>query len=228
MKVFIKYIFKNMTEKKGRFVLLILSIALSTALLVACTGLVDVIKDGFTSQLTEMSEGQDIYVVNNSDNPYFTEQDIDTSNLENIVGRLETVGVISENEKIRYVSISGRKSYDKSIIEGEMNYEDNSASCMISKRIADERDINIGDMADATATSRSGLNRKMKSLLGVTPLDFIREARIRKACQLLKEGLPINDVAYNCGFSDPKYFGKCFKAEIGMTPKEYKVENSPN
>ena len=89
-------------------------------------------------------------------------------------------------------------------------------------------DINIGDMADATATSRSGLNRKMKSLLGVTPLDFIREARIRKACQLLKEGLPINDVAYNCGFSDPKYFGKCFKAEIGMTPKEYKVENSPN
>ncbi len=146
MKVFIKYIFKNMTEKKGRFVLLILSIALSTALLVACTGLVDVIKDGFTSQLTEMSEGQDIYVVNNSDNPYFTEQDIDTSNLENIVGRLETVGVISENEKIRYVSISGRKSYDKSIIEGEMNYEDNSASCMISKRIADERDINIGDI----------------------------------------------------------------------------------
>ena len=121
MIVFIKYIFKNMTEKKGRFVLLILSIALSTALLVACTGLVDVIKDGFTSQLTEMSEGQDIYVVNNSDNPYFTEQDIDTSNLENIVGRLETVGVISENEKIRYVSVSGRKSYDKSIIEGEMN-----------------------------------------------------------------------------------------------------------
>lgn len=89
-----------------------------------------------------------------------------------------------------------------------------------------DANINIGDMAEATATSRSGLNRKMKSLLGVTPLDFIREARIRKACQLLKEGSPINDVAYNCGFSDPKYFGKCFKAEIGMTPTEYKVKNS--
>ena len=89
-----------------------------------------------------------------------------------------------------------------------------------------DSDINIGDMADATATSRSGLNRKMKSLLGVTPLDFIREARIRKACQLLKDGLAVNDVAYACGFSDPKYFGKCFKAEIGMTPTDYKVENS--
>ena len=91
-----------------------------------------------------------------------------------------------------------------------------------------DADINIGDMADATATSRSGLNRKMKLLLGVTPLDFIREARIRKACQLLKQGLAVNDVAYSCGFSDPKYFAKCFKVEIGMTPKEYKVENSAN
>ena len=82
--------------------------------------------------------------------------------------------------------------------------------------------MNIGDMAEATATSRSGLNRKMKSLLGVTPLDFIREARIRKACQMLKDGASVNDVAYNCGFSDPKYFGKCFKADIGMTPTEYR------
>ncbi|MBQ9215638.1 MAG: helix-turn-helix domain-containing protein [Prevotella sp.] len=89
-----------------------------------------------------------------------------------------------------------------------------------------DSDINIGDMADATATSRSGLNRKMKSLLGVTPLDFIREARIRKACQMLKDGASVNDVAYSCGFSDPKYFGKCFKADMGMTPTEYKVENS--
>lgn len=85
-----------------------------------------------------------------------------------------------------------------------------------------DADINIGDLADATATSRSGLNRKMKQLLGVTPLDFIREARIRKACQLLKHGMPVNDVAYDCGFSDPKYFAKFFKAQMGMTPTEYK------
>lgn len=97
----------------------------------------------------------------------------------------------------------------------------------IEEHIGDSN-INIGDMAEATATSRSGLNRKMKSLLGVTPLDFIHEARIQKACQMLKEGASVNDVAYKCGFSDPKYFGKCFKAEKGMTPTEYKVENSAN
>ena len=86
-------------------------------------------------------------------------------------------------------------------------------------------DVNIGDMAEATATSRSGLNRKMKSLLGVTPLDFIREARIRKACTLLSQGAMVKDVAYACGFSDVIYFRKCFKAEIGMAPSEYRDEN---
>jgi len=99
------------------------------------------------------------------------------------------------------------------------------AMTFIEQHLGDA-DINIGDMAEATATSRSGLNRKMKSLLGVTPLDFIREARIRKACQMLKNGASVNDAAYSCGFSDPKYFGKCFKAEMGMTPTEYKVKNS--
>ena len=91
----------------------------------------------------------------------------------------------------------------------------------IEEHISDS-DINIGDMADATATSRTGLNRKMKSLLGVTPLDFIREARIRKACQMLSAGEAVNDVAYACGFSNPKYFRKCFKDLTGKTPTEFK------
>ena len=43
---------------------------------------------------------------------------------------------------------------------------------------------------------------------------------------LLVQGKSVNDAAYACGFSDPKYFGKCFKAQMGMTPTEYKVENS--
>ena len=94
----------------------------------------------------------------------------------------------------------------------------------IENHLADS-DINIGDMAEATATSRSGLNRKMKLLLGVTPLDFIREARIRKACAMLKEGEMVKDVAYACGFSDAVYFRKCFKAETGLAPSEYRDEN---
>ena len=47
VRVFLKYISKNMFEKKGRFFLLLFSIAVSAALLVACTGMVDLITDQF-------------------------------------------------------------------------------------------------------------------------------------------------------------------------------------
>ena len=113
-------------------------------------------------------------------------------------------------------------------VKPKMKPEDEAFMQRAMKFIEDhisDLDVNIGDMAEATATSRSGLNRKMKSILGVTPLDFIREARIRKACAMLSQGAMVKDVAYACGFSDVIYFRKCFKAEIGKAPSEYREEN---
>lgn len=86
-------------------------------------------------------------------------------------------------------------------------------------------DANIIEMADAAATSKSGLNRKMKSLVGLTPADFLREARIKRACMLLTTtDIPVSDIAYKCGFADPKYFGKCFKTSIGQSPSDYRQQ----
>lgn len=90
----------------------------------------------------------------------------------------------------------------------------------IEKNIANS-DITINDIAVATAVSRSGLNRRMKQLLGVTPADFLKEARMKRAVKMLKEtSAPISEIAYSCGFSDPKYFAKCIKASTGSTPSE--------
>ena len=86
-------------------------------------------------------------------------------------------------------------------------------------------DANVNEMAEATATSKSGLNRKMKSLVGLTPADFLREARIKRACMLLTTtDIPVSDIAYKCGFADPKYFGKCFKTSIGQSPSDYRQQ----
>ena len=86
-------------------------------------------------------------------------------------------------------------------------------------------DANVIEMADAAATSKSGLNRKMKSLVGLTPADFLREARIKRACTLLTStDIPVSDIAYKCGFTDPKYFGKCFKTSIGQRPSDYRQQ----
>lgn len=82
-------------------------------------------------------------------------------------------------------------------------------------------DIGVDDIAAATAMSRSSLSRKMKQLLGVTPADFLKEARIKQAVRLLTTtDMHTSDIAYACGFSDPKYFSRCFKAITGKSPKD--------
>ena len=81
----------------------------------------------------------------------------------------------------------------------------------------------VGDMAAAAATSRSGLQRKLKQAMGITPQDLLREARIKHACQLLRQtDKTVAEVAYSCGFSDPKYFSRCFKQSTGCAPSEYR------
>lgn len=84
----------------------------------------------------------------------------------------------------------------------------------------------VNDMADAAATSRANLNRKMKAILGVSPKEFLQEVRMQKACRMLEDKhAQVNDVAFACGFADPRYFSRVFKAKTGLTPTEYRNKN---
>ena len=92
----------------------------------------------------------------------------------------------------------------------------------IEENIANS-DAKVGDMAQAAATSRSGLQRKLKQTMGITPQDLLREARIKRACQLLRTtSKSVAEVAYGCGFTDPKYFSRSFKQSVGQSPSEFK------
>lgn len=83
--------------------------------------------------------------------------------------------------------------------------------------------ITVYDLSEATGLSYHILNNKLKQLVGMTPLDYIREFRIQLASQLIRgTDLNIKEVAYKVGFSDPKYFSRCFKQRFESTPMEYK------
>ncbi len=59
-------------------------------------------------------------------------------------------------------------------------------------------------------------------MTGLTPLDFIRNIKMKRACQMLVEHkLTISEIAYTLGYTNPKYFTKCFKDEMGLTPAEF-------
>lgn len=87
----------------------------------------------------------------------------------------------------------------------------------------DNPELTIDDFADKVLLSRSMFYRKLKAIVGLTPVDFIREIRLKRATQLIESSsYNFSQIAYMTGFSDPKYFSKCFKKHAGTTPREYK------
>ena len=73
--------------------------------------------------------------------------------------------------------------------------------------------------------SRSPFFKKLKNLTGKTPNDFIRDIRLNQAAKLLlKSDLNITEIAYQTGFTSPKYFTECFTKQFGESPSQY-IEN---
>ena len=96
----------------------------------------------------------------------------------------------------------------------------NQLMAFIEERINDEA-LRIEDMADAVGLGRTVFYGKIKNLVGVSPSDFLKQVRMQRAEQLLRKSrMTISEVAYAVGFTDPKYFTKCFKKQTGKTPSE--------
>ena len=103
---------------------------------------------------------------------------------------------------------------DQEMMEQLMQY--------LESHISDQ-DLKIEDMADAVNLGRTVFYGKIKSIVGMAPFDFLRHIRMQRAEDLISRSqMNISEVAYAVGFTDPKYFTKCFKKETGMTPTEYR------
>ncbi|MBN2766070.1 MAG: response regulator [Paludibacteraceae bacterium] len=92
---------------------------------------------------------------------------------------------------------------------------------VVEDKISDDS-FDFDQFAMDMATSKSTLHRKLKSLTGLSPGEFIRNVRLKHAVQMLHSNVGnISEIAFAVGFNDPKYFSRCFKIEFGMTPKEF-------
>ena len=74
--------------------------------------------------------------------------------------------------------------------------------------------------------SRSALFKKIKTLIGISPMELIKNIRLKKAAELIEEGSDnFTQVAYKVGFKDSQHFSKCFKQIYGVTPTEYRKKH---
>ena len=87
----------------------------------------------------------------------------------------------------------------------------------------DNNTLTVDDLVDEMNMGRTVFFNKLKSMTGLSPVEFIREMRIKRAAQLLEERqYNITEVTYMVGMNDSRYFSKCFKNTYGMTPSEYR------
>lgn len=86
-------------------------------------------------------------------------------------------------------------------------------------------DFDIDKIAQLLGMSRSAFFKRLKSLTSLAPSEFIKDYKLSYAVELLKQSnLTISDIAYQSGFSDVGYFGKCFRKKYGMSPRDFKKQ----
>ena len=86
-------------------------------------------------------------------------------------------------------------------------------------------EINVLALSKEIGMSTSNLYRKITSLTGMSPVEFIRYIRLQSAeIMMVKEGANVSEAAYASGFNDLSYFCKSFKKQFGMSPKKYRTK----
>ena len=95
------------------------------------------------------------------------------------------------------------------------------------ERNIDNPDYSVEQLGNDIGLSRGNLYRKLQSITGQSPADFIRSIRLKRAAQLLRDSqLHITEIAYMVGFNTLKYFNKHFKNTFGVTPSQYRNDQS--
>lgn len=140
--------------------------------------------------------------------------------------KVRIVRILEERRRLREQLL--HKLQDNNLLIAEPEKVENMDDLFLRKFVArieevySDSEFNIEKLSDTLGLSRGHLHRKIKELTGTTPVDFLRNYRLGKAAQLLKQKqYSVSEIAYQTGFSSPAYFSKCFKVVYNMTPTEY-------
>lgn len=108
----------------------------------------------------------------------------------------------------------------------EMTANDRKFLADVDKYIKDmmgDPDTSVESMSAHLCMSRVQLYKRMVSLTGTTPSEYLRAKRIKRAEKLIhSDELNISEIAYTVGFNNPRYFSKYFQEAYGLTPSQYK------
>ena len=86
-------------------------------------------------------------------------------------------------------------------------------------------EFDIEHLCREMAMSRTLFFGRLKSLTGKAPQEFIRILKLERAAELLKQNMPVAEVAVVTGFANSKYFSTIFKKHFGVSPSKFCEQN---
>jgi signal transduction histidine kinase/ligand-binding sensor domain-containing protein/DNA-binding response OmpR family regulator len=141
-------------------------------------------------------------------------------NFEILQSRIRNLLLQRENSQKAFQKHMDVKASDIQITSLDEKMIQNAIK-IVEEHIADP-DFSVEELSREMAMSRVHLYKKLLSLTGKSPIEFIRTIRLQRAAQLLeKSQLTVAEVAYQVGFNNPKYFTKYFKDHFNMLPSVY-------
>lgn len=87
-------------------------------------------------------------------------------------------------------------------------------------------EFSIETLAEKMCVSRTVFYNKVKGLTGLSPVEFVRQLKLKIAAQFIAQGFNVSEAAIKVGFSDARYFSRQFKALFGHLPSKHVEKNS--
>ncbi len=96
---------------------------------------------------------------------------------------------------------------------------------LVSRNLANV-DYGVDELSRDLSMSRMNMYRRFQAESSVTPSEYIRQYRLRRASELLRTTTKsVTEIAYEVGFTSPQYLAKCFRDEFGITPRQARGES---
>lgn len=145
------------------------------------------------------------------------EPEILLSRVEQLLNSKQTLEVKTRIEAITTPKAIEAVSYDEKFLA--------DITQLIEDHVSDS-DLNVNALCELSDINNKQMYRKVKQLTGMTPVEYIKSIRMKKAAMLLEQQkFSVAEVMYMVGFSNHSYFSKCFQTEFGKTPKQFMEEN---